>query len=95
MDNIKKHSFKIQIATAVAVVLFVITTTAYFTQRVADIESRIRHLDGKTDLYTERYEQTILEQIQLQIDIAKIQTKLGSIESLLLEVKSDLKTHSY
>jgi len=91
MENIKRHSFKIQLATAIGVVLFVMTTTYTVTSRIKDIESNIRHLNGKTDLYTERYADTIEEQQVLKVEMAKIQTKLSSIEAIVLDIKIDLK----
>lgn len=109
MENIKNKSFKIQLATAVSIVIFVAAATwsvaktandvdtrieyvdTQHNERMLAIESNIRHLMGKTDLYTERYEETIQDQQDLKVDIAKIQTKLSGIEVtqalILKEVK--------
>ena len=90
-ETLKKHSVKIQVGTLIAIIIFIATFSSNYTQRMADIESNLRHLNGKTELYTERYATTIADQQALKIDMAKIQTKLTSIEALILEVKTDLK----
>ena len=87
-ENINKHSFKIQVGVALSVLLFVVTTTIVFTKKVGEIEASIKHLNGKTDLYTERYAQTILDTQELKVDIAKIQTQLTGMQvtqSLILK----------
>ncbi len=91
MNNIKTQSFKIQIVTAITVVFFVASATYIATNRIKDIESNIRHLNGKTDLYTKRYAETLQQQSVLNIEVAKMQIKLSNIEALIIDVKERLK----
>jgi len=100
-ETLKKHNVKIQIGTLVAIivtiVIWTITISNIFSKidiRFEQNEASLRHLEGKTELYAERYAQTILDQQQLKVDMAKIQTKLSSIESLILELKINLREHS-
>lgn len=100
-EILKKHNIKIQIGTLsfiiVTVIVWTITISNIFAKidiRFEQSEARLRHLEGKTDLYTERYAETIEAQQVLKVDMAKIQTKLSSIEALILDLKTDLKEHS-
>jgi len=97
-NTIDKHQFKITIATAIIVLIFIISLTAqlsswrtqvqadnkefddriiYIAERVVDIRADIKELNSKA---TER-----------DIQLATINTKLASIEALLIEIKLDIK----
>jgi len=97
-NTIDKHQFKITIATAIIVLIFIISLTAqlsswrtqvqadnkefddriiHIAERVVDIRADIKELNSKA---TER-----------DIQLATINTKLASIEALLIEIKLDIK----
>ena len=86
-DNIKKHSFKIQVGTAIVVLLFCVGTTYKVTKAFNDVEKSIEHIKGKTDLYNERYDEMERRVDTTELNYVEIKTKLLNIETLLMEMK--------
>lgn len=93
MTTIKNQSFKITIGTAVAVIIATVVFFVNANDRMKDCESAIKHLNGKTDLYAERYDSQIEKQNELELKFVEINTKLLSIETILSEIKADLKSY--
>ncbi len=98
LDTIENHSFKISIGIAIIVALFIITATITFTDWKGDIEEDIAFLEKGIEHHTNAYnkhEERLLglenANVELKIKLATIETKLVNIESLLLEIKEELK----
>jgi len=97
-ETIDKHQFKITVATSILVLIFIIGAVATFATWKADMnaqhqefDDRIRHIADKyvnirADV-TDLNEQANKRDIQL----ATINTKLANIETLLIEIKQDLR----
>ena len=98
MDSIENHSFKISIGIAIIVVIFIITATITFTDWKGDVEDDISLLQVGIERHSSAYnkhEERLLglenANVELKIKLATIETKLVNIESLLIEIKDDLK----
>jgi len=98
MSDVKNHQFKITIATAIIVLIFVIATSVQFatwkteTQSRQDaINLRIDYLNDKCDLIQYKVEKLEDRQDNTDIGMAEIKTKLTNIEALLVEIKADLR----
>ncbi len=57
------------------------------------IQARLRHLDGKTDLYAERYDVVMDRLAENEKSYIKIETQLNSIEALILDVKQRIQEY--
>jgi hypothetical protein len=55
------------------------------------IQARLRHLDGKTDVYNTRFTELEKRVSANDVKFAEIQANLKNIESLILDVKQKLK----
>jgi hypothetical protein len=55
------------------------------------IQARLRHLDGKTDVYNERYTELEKRVSANDVKFAEIQSTLKSIETNLIEIKQKVK----
>ena len=98
--SIEKHQVKISIGVAVVVILSLLTMAFNLATWKAEMQAehqefddRITHVGDKiigmrTDINALN-EQADARDIQL----ATINTKLANIEALLIEIKTDLKTH--
>ena len=96
--TIDKHQFKITVATAIIVLIFIISAVATFATWKADMnaqhnefDDRITHVGDKVFDMRATLE-TLEDQADLRdIQLAQINTKLANIESLLIEIKQDLR----
>ena len=98
MDSIENHSFKISIGIAVIVAIFIVTASVTFADWKGDVEEDINMLNKGIEHHTTAYnkhEERLLglenANVELKIKLATIETKLVNIESLLIEIKDDLK----
>ena len=91
MEALKDKKLQITIGTAIVTVVAVVGFTLNIGTRFERVEASIRHLNGKTDLYEERYDVVIVKQGDAAILNAEIRTKLDSIETAILEIKNDLR----
>lgn len=96
--NLEKHSVKIGIAALVAVIIFMITFTAQVASWKSTMEAEHKKLDERINHVGEKVVdmQINIDSLEQQatgrdIQLATINTKLANIESLLLEIKQDLK----
>ena len=91
MQTIKDQIINIKVGTLIAVMVVCISFLIGIGISYEKIQARLRHLDGKTDLYSERF--TALENRVDSNDIkfAKIQKDLSSIETILIEVKQKIQ----
>lgn len=88
MEEIKCQTFKVQVATAIAVLLFVISTTAFFVIRFRDIEAKsILSIERNTEC---EYRISELEKGKIESDknYVEIRTKLVNIEQILIDIKN-------
>jgi len=99
--TIDKHDFKITIATAILVILFIIVTSVNTATWKVNMESEHKQCDTRYTNMNEQLEANKLHIVGLEdksnsrdVDIATINTKLASIETLLLEIRLDLKEMS-
>ena len=97
-NTIEKYQFKITIAVSLMVILFIITMSVQLATWKTNVENseniineRINYINTK---YLEMTNQiTILEDkaIARDIQLTEIKVKLTNIETLLVELKSDIK----
>jgi hypothetical protein len=91
METLKNQ--KIQIGTAIFVLVATVSFFVTQDRRIQAIESRIKHLDAKTELYAERYDAQVEKQNATELNLVAIETKLANIEAMLTEIRLDLKKH--
>jgi len=98
MENIKKHAFKIQIGTAVAVISFIVLGTWNIAVFKNDIDKQVITLTNQYNHCHKWYEaleerQKISDEANQSQDlvIVEIRTKLNNIESLLVDLKHKLE----
>ena len=103
--TIDKHQFKITIALAIAIILFIIAQTASIATWKSDVEHNHEILE-KAFIEHDSWGNGEHEEFQDEIDelenrlddtdvaMPEIKTKLSNIEALLVEIKLDLKTHN-
>ena len=98
MQSIEKHHILISIGTMIAVMIFLISFTFKFASwnkslemtleehddRITHVWEKIVDLRGITNVLTEKSNEK-------DIELAKINVKLIDIQSLLLEIKQDIK----
>ena len=91
MQTSKDQIINIKVGTLIAVMVVCISFLIGIGISYEKIQARLRHLDGKTDLYSERF--TALENRVDSNDIkfAEIQKDLSSIETILIEVKQKIQ----
>ena len=94
MGTIKNHIVKVQVGSVIAVILFIITTTAVSISTKKDIEARLDTMENQYDHVHKWYES--LEETQEKIKennqeqdlvLVEIRTKLNNIETILIEIK--------
>lgn len=97
--EIDKKLIHISLGTAAIIIIFLISMTANFATWKAEMsaahqefDDRITHVGDK--VIDMRADIKLLEDKASvrDVELAKINTKLASIEALLLDIKSDLKT---
>ena len=98
IKNIENHTVKISFTVAIFVILFIIAQVAQVTAwktameiEQTNIKARQEYLNNCIETITNNIED--LEKIAngRDVQIATINTKLANIETLLLEIKQDLK----
>lgn len=107
--SIEKHQFKITMATAIIVVLFIIATTVNFATWKTQMENEHQAMNLRQDHLSNghaaiRDDMELMEanhvavskmlenrQDNTDVTMARVETKLASIESLLIEIKQDIK----
>jgi len=97
-ESIEKHSIKISIGVAITVIIFLIIMTANFASWKAAMEAEHDSM-MKSQVHMEEGLQTLKvrlyaledENTDFKVQLATIDTKLASIETLLLEIRQDLK----
>lgn len=94
----EKHGIKISVATAIAVIVFLVTTTVTFAGWKSDIENTLSTCDEEIEDTTVvqknlNHEIDILRDkaAERDIQIAEINTKLANIETMLIEIRTDLR----
>jgi hypothetical protein len=91
LKDIKDTFVNIKTGTITAIFLAVIGSAVTAGVGWEKIQARLRHLDGKTDLYAQRFDSLEKRVDSNDIKFAEIQKDLSSIESILLEIKQKLK----
>ena len=96
--SIEKHSFKISVGVAITVIIFLLVMSFNFATWKAEMQAdheimtdRIDHIsDG---FYANQEAIKSLEAVDSSraVELATINAKLANIESLLIEIKADLK----
>lgn len=98
VDTLENHPIKVTLAIALAFTLFIIVQSASVATWKADIENKIEHIDEQQQHLVEVQLafNTNVNELDDRIDrtdvqMAEIKTKLTNIESLLIEIKQDLR----
>ena len=97
-ESIEKHKIKITIATSILVLLFVITIcfqiATWKTRSETMLEEHLNRIElnkQNCQLIQENVNELSKQANNRDIELAKINTKLSNIETLLLEIKTDFK----
>ena len=87
MENIKNHAIKIQIGTALAVMLFIIVWSVKFGNMMSEFNETAEQVQRNKDRII------MLEENNHKIDIAiaEINVNIANICATLAEIKADLK----
>jgi len=97
-ETIKKHSFKIQVGTAVTVILFIIGTTWSMASTQAKYELEFRTMENQYNHCNKWY--VALEERMVALEkedrdqdliLVEVRTKLNNIESMLLDIKEKIE----
>ena len=96
--TIEKHSFNISIGVAVTVILFLIGTTVNFASWKTSMEAehaamtiRQDHLSNGHAVIRAYIDNIEKRQDSTDITLTRVETKLVSIESLLIEMRNEMK----
>jgi len=96
--SIEKKHFNISIGVAITILLFLITMAFNFATWKSNIEDNIGHTGDVQNHLSSKYGEMsdridVLEQAntEFKVQMATIQTQLANIESILLEIKQDIK----
>ncbi len=96
--TIDKHQFKITVATAIVALLFIIVLSTQFATWKAEViakhnefDDRISHVGEKIINMRIEIEHAEDKANGRDIEMATINVKLANIETILLEIKNDLK----
>jgi len=96
--TIEKYHFKITIAIAVMVIIFIVGTTNEIATWKSNVENEleivrtgINHVAADYGKFESRISEMEDESITMKVQMATIETKLTNIETLLLDIKQDLK----
>jgi len=93
-ETLRKHRFKIQIGTAVVVILTLIGWTWFGAVQFSTIEHQIVRNQELSERNKEVNIVLQAESVTNKIQMAKIETELVNINKTLLEIKVDLKSHT-
>lgn len=88
---INDNVIKIRVGTLAVITSVIVSTLIGSGIAYEKVQARLRHLDGKTEVYSERF--TALEKRVDENDIkfAEIKKDLNYITEILLEVREDKK----
>ncbi len=96
MNTIKNHIVKIQVVSAISVILFIICTTSISINTKRDIEARLDTMENQYNHVHKWYsaleakQDIIVEDNQEQdLVLVEIRTKLNNIETILIEMKQN------
>ena len=91
---IEKHSLKVQIGTAVSVLIFIIISTYNMTKFATAMESTDERINARVDHLSEKYVTMRGDLSAMQADSNVIKVKLATLEAIMLRVESAInKNH--
>ena len=97
-ESIEKHGLKITVGVAVSIVLFIIMTTLSFTSWKTSMEAEHLAMTVRQDFLSDghfsiREYIDVMEKRQdsTEITLTRVETKLISIETLLLQMREDMR----
>jgi len=97
-ETLDKYKIKITIATAIAVIVFIIIASVNFTTWKTEVEKEYEAMTLRQDHLSSGHQSVRddMKEIETRTDkhdltLVVIETKLNSIESLLVDIKLDLK----
>lgn len=98
IKSIEKHNVNITIATIVIVVLFIISSTWQLSGWKSDTEKKMMLLDKGMEMHEKYYAKhdaslnsLTNENFDVKVRLTTIETKLTNIESLLIEIRENMK----
>ena len=93
IESIEKKTININVVALIMLMLFVIGQAITFTSWATALENNLE--DISIDREQIIFDINDLEEKQALMDItnAKIEVKLNNIETILLEIKTDIKNH--
>ena len=90
IKTISEHVVSVKVTTVVAVAVVSISFLISLGIGYEKIQARLRHLDGKTDVYAERFDALSKRVDGNDVQFAEIKKDIKSIESILVEIKQKL-----
>ena len=82
-NTIKNQPVLITVGTAISVIVFIVVATINMTTTLNSIQSNLKHLNGKTDLYNERWEDVLQKLSETQLEIVKLRKDVAQIQALI------------
>ena len=80
IQTIKNKPVYVTVGTIIVVFIFIMTMTAKFITTLNNIESNLRHLNGKTDLYNERWSEVLSKQAELDKELIIVKMQIAEIQ---------------
>lgn len=90
ITTVKDYVISVRVGTAIAVLVVTISTLISMGIGYEKIQARLRHLDGKTDVYAERFDALSKRVDGNDVQFAEIKKDIKSIEAILVEIKQKL-----
>jgi hypothetical protein len=90
IKTISEHIVSVKVTTVVAVAVVAVSFLISLGIGYEKIQARLRHLDAKTDVYSERFDELRGRVDKNDIQFAEIQKDIKGIETILVEIKRKL-----
>ena len=91
METLKNYPIRVTLWTAAIIIISIVCFFVGANDRIKDVESNVKHLNGKTDLYTERYEKVIEEQRKQELLLNRFVVSVENIEKDISEINKRIK----
>lgn len=91
MDTIKQHALKIQIGTAVAVIMFIIGSVWWFSNELGEMKHRIESNAKDISTIYEMAKDNSRNGVEIKVKLSAIEAQLSGITATLVEIKKSVQ----